>query len=135
MTTSSVVVIEDDVGDDTSNSEFNISSSSINTSSPKVMGRNRNYIWSHFIDEGEARTGGYRKARCRYCMLVLSYAKIPLMYTHITNQCDAVVKLNPVARVDTIAKLTEVDRQYQSPKSTKRTALVNIPSFYTFSCS
>jgi hypothetical protein len=125
MTTSSVVLIDDNTGDEASNSDLSISSNSISASSPKTSGRNRNYIWSHFIDEGEAKTGGYRKARCRYCMVLLSYAKIPMMHSHIANQCDAVITQNPTARVDTITKLTEIDRQNQSPKSTKRLAQVS----------
>ena len=125
MATSSIVVIDDNTGDETSNSELSISSNSFNASSPKTLGRNRNYIWSHFIDEGEAKTGGYRKARCRYCMMLLSYAKISMMYSHIANQCDVVVTKNPAARIDTIAKLTEVDHQNQSPKCAKRLAQVN----------
>ncbi|CAF4088952.1 unnamed protein product [Adineta steineri] len=100
MSTSPIVVSENDVDDESSNVELNISSSSINTSSPKA--------------------GGYRKARCRYCTLSLSYAKIPLMYTHIANQCDAVVRINSAARLDTITKLSEFDQQSQSPKSVKR---------------
>lgn len=124
MNTSPVVVIDGDVGDDTSSSDLNISSNSINASSPKTVGRNCNYIWSHFIDEGEAKTGGYRKARCRYCMMLLSYAKIPMMYTHIASQCDAVMTLNPVGRVNTMAKLEGTDRQCQSSKGVKRTAQV-----------
>lgn len=125
MASSPVVIMEDNTGDEASNSDLSISSNSISASSPKTSGRNRNYIWSHFIDEGEAKTGGYRKARCRYCMLLLSYAKIPMMYNHIANQCDGVVIQNPTVRLDTIAKLTEIDRQNQSPKSTKRLAQVN----------
>jgi hypothetical protein len=128
MADSPIVVIDDNIGDETSNSELSISSNSFNASSPKTVGRNRNYIWSHFIDEGEAKTGGYRKARCRYCMVLLNYAKIPMMFNHIANQCDVVVTQNPTARVDTIVKLAEIDRQNQSPKSTKRLAQVN----YTF---
>ncbi|CAF1661653.1 unnamed protein product, partial [Adineta ricciae] len=120
MATSPITLIDDNTGDETSNSELSISSSSFNTSSPKTCGRNRNYIWSHFIDEGEAKTGGYRKARCRYCKILLSYAKIPMMYNHIAGQCDALVIQNPTARIDTIAKLTEIDQQNQSPKSAKR---------------
>ncbi|CAF1482961.1 unnamed protein product [Didymodactylos carnosus] len=55
-------------------------------------------------------------------MVLLSYAKIPMMYNHIVNQCDVVVTQNPSARFDTITKLTEIDQQYQSPKSAKRFA-------------
>ena len=125
MSTSPIVFIDEDTaGDETSNSELSVSSNSINTSTPKTLGRNRNYIWSHFNDEGEAKTGGYRKAQCRYCMTSLSYAKIPMMYNHIANQCDAIVTQNPTARLDAIAKLTELDRQHQSPKATKRSAQV-----------
>ncbi|CAF1320029.1 unnamed protein product [Adineta steineri] len=105
MSTSPIVVSENDVDDESSNVELNISSSSINTSSPKA--------------------GGYRKARCRYCTLSLSYAKIPLMYTHIANQCDAVVRINSAARLDTITKLSEFDQQSQSPKSVKRMIQIN----------
>ena len=123
---SSMVVLEDDVDNETSGSDLNTSSNSISTTSPKVLGRTRNYIWSHFIDEGDAKTGGYRRARCRYCTVIFSYAKIPLMYGHIAHQCDAVVTLNPAARIETLAKLSEFDQPSQSPKSTKRTIQVFI---------
>ncbi len=74
MSTLSVVLIDDAAADDkTSNFELSISSNSMSTSSPKTLERSRNYIWSHFDDEGEAKTGGYRKAWCRYCMTLLSY--------------------------------------------------------------
>lgn len=124
MSMSPVVVIEDDAGDETSNSELSVSSNSIIASSPKTLGRQRNYIWSHFIDEGDAKTGGYRKARCRYCTAILNYAKIPMMYNHIANQCEGVVTSNPGARLDIVTKMTEFDQQNQSPKSLKRIAQV-----------
>lgn len=124
----SLVVLDEDVGEDTSNSELSISSNSISTSSPKPSGRSRNYIWSHFVDEGDAKAGAYRKARCRYCASVFNYAKVSMMYNHIANQCDAVLSINPAARVDVIGKLAEADRQIQSPKSMKRALQVSIRS-------
>lgn len=124
MAHSPVVILDDDIVNETSTSDLNLSSTSMNTSSPKVLGRTRNYIWSHFIDEGEAKTGGYRKARCRYCSIILNYAKIPLMYTHIANQCDTVVLTNPAGRMETISKLSELDASIQSPKVAKRTTQV-----------
>ena len=131
MSNSPTIVIDSDADNEMSSLEVNVSSNSVDTSSPlRLMGRHRNYIWSHFIDEGEAKTGGYRKARCRYCMILLNYVKIPLMYSHIANQCDIVLEVNPSARLDAIAKFSENDQQNHSPKTTKRVLQVRYVFFH-----
>jgi hypothetical protein len=98
---------------------------------PKSLGRQRDYIWMHFTDLGEAKTGGHRKACCKYCQTTFNYAKINMMYAHIAHQCASIVNQNPQGRKETIVRIEEYS-QSQSLKGQKRTTEVNyfIRSFF-----
>ena len=84
-----------------SNIDYDVDS----TTPSKTLRRTRDPIWTHFNDLGEAKTGGHRKASCRYCQTVFNYAKINNMYSHIAHQCQEVVDENPQGRIETILRL------------------------------
>lgn len=89
------------------------------TTPTKALGRHRDHIWQHFNDLGEAKSGGHRKARCRYCQTVFNYAKIGTMYGHIAHQCSQILVENPQGRVETILRL-EANSHSNSSKGQKR---------------
>jgi hypothetical protein len=115
------------------NDDCDVDLTTLDSTTPtKSLGRHRDYIWLHFVDLGEAKTGGHRKACCRYCQTVFNYAKINMMYAHIAHQCTQIVVENPQGRIETILRL-EGNSQSSSSKSQKRAIEVNhfIRSFHS----
>lgn len=102
------------------NVDYDVDLTTLDSTTPtKSLGRHRNYIWQHFADLGEAKSGGHRKASCRYCQMVFNYAKISMMYSHIAHQCSQIVVENPQGRLETILRI-EANSQSSSSKSQKR---------------
>ncbi|CAF1410262.1 unnamed protein product, partial [Didymodactylos carnosus] len=93
-----------------------------NSDSPK-LGRNRDYLWEHFTDIGQAKTGGHRKCHCKYCSSQFNYAKIILMYRHIAHECQAILQDNPQVRKEVIRRLLSLNNQEQSPEESTRKRL------------
>jgi hypothetical protein len=96
----------------TSSNEVTITStSSITFESPKLGGRQRDFIWSFFNDMGPAKTTGHRKAQCKYCLSCFNFAKLNVMYSHIAHQCDEIVTYNPNARKEIITRMRDFEQQ------------------------
>jgi hypothetical protein len=100
------------------------SSSSITFDSPKHGGRHRDFIWSCFDDMGPAKTPGHRKAQCKYCLLSFNFAKLNLMYYHITHQCDEIVNYNPNVRKEVLLKMRDLEEEPSPSRKKKRTTEV-----------
>ncbi|CAF1523635.1 unnamed protein product, partial [Rotaria sordida] len=100
----------------TSSNEVTITStSSITFESPKLGGRQRDFIWSFFNDMGPAKTPGHREAQCKYCLSCFNFAKLHVMYSYIAYQCDEIVTYNPNARKEIITRMRDFEQQ--SPPS------------------
>lgn len=102
------------------NIDFDVDLTILDSTTPtKALGRHRDHIWQHFNDLGEAKSGGHRKARCKYCQTVFNYAKINTMYAHIAHQCSQIVVENPQDRIETVLRL-EANSHSSASKGQKR---------------
>ncbi|CAF1333103.1 unnamed protein product [Adineta ricciae] len=99
-------------------------SSSVTFDSPKLGGRQRDVIWSHFDDMGPAKTPGHRKAQCKYCSQYFNFAKLNLMYTHAAHQCDQIINYNPSGRKEIILKMRGFEEESLPSRKKKRSTEV-----------
>ncbi|CAF4156972.1 unnamed protein product [Rotaria sordida] len=120
----------------TSSNEVTIAStSSITIESPKIGGRQCDFIWPFFNDMGPVKTPGHRNAQCEYCLSCFNFAKLHVMYSYISHQCDEIVTYNPNARKEMITRMRDFEQQ--SPPSQAGSADQLLSKQYTmdrFTC-
>ncbi|CAF3361201.1 unnamed protein product, partial [Rotaria sp. Silwood2] len=69
---------------------------------------------------GPAKTTVHRKAQCKCCLWCLNVAKLSMMYSHITHQCDEVVNYDPSAHKEIIMKMCELEQKLSPGRNSKR---------------
>ncbi|CAF1139877.1 unnamed protein product [Didymodactylos carnosus] len=89
-------------------------------SSPKgAGGRTRDEIWVDFDDYGDAKTTGHKKCKCKYCNTTFQYAKLPMMYRHISHECEHISSINPNGLKEILVKLNSSTTDTSNSKRLK----------------